>query len=196
MERDLPRTHRVPVGFTMQALLEPSLTCAPGGWMRRAGSPGSHRALSSLLSPSAAAPAPPRPARPPAQNRKGKEVISTVSGSPEKLPSSEGAGGIPGAGDKSKPGESGRPAAPGPAAFCVCHFPDSAEHVSCGCHAAGRRGAVGSSRPGPGWQGGGLGVGGAPATTSLPVPVPPLPRWPLPVPTDLRPGTLLMKSCS
>lgn len=109
---------------------------------------------------------PPRPARPPAQNRKGKEVISTVSGSPEKLPSSEGAGGIPGAGDKSKPGESGRH--PRPAAFCVCHFPDSAEHVSCGCHAAGCRGAVGSSWPGPrlpsgpGWQGRRLGVRGGP----------------------------------
>ena len=50
----------------------------------------------------------PRPspwaARPPAQNRKGKEVISIGSGSPEKLPSSEWAGGIPGAGDQIKAG--------------------------------------------------------------------------------------------
>lgn len=91
---------------------------------------------------------PPRPARPPAQNRRGKEVVSTVSGSPEKLPSSEGAGGIPGAGGESKPGESCRPPPPA-AAFCVCHFPESAEHVSCGRHAAGCRGAVGSPWPGP-----------------------------------------------
>lgn len=60
----------------------------------------------------------PRPspwaARPPAQNRKGKEVISIVSGSPEKLPSSEWAGGIPGAGDQIKAGPArAAPTAPG-----------------------------------------------------------------------------------
>lgn len=64
----------------------------------------------------------PRPspwaARPPAQNRKGKEVISIVSGSPEKLPSSEWAGGIPGAGDQIKAGPRERPPPP-PALACL-----------------------------------------------------------------------------
>lgn len=56
------------------------------------------------------------------------------------------------------------PTAPG----CLLRvsLPDSAEHVSCGCHAAGHRGAVGSSwrgprlPSGPGRQGGSPGWGG------------------------------------
>lgn len=73
--------------------------------------------LSCLLPP----PPFPRAARPPAQNRKGKEVISIVSGSPEKLPSSEWAGGIPGAGDQIKAGPArAAPTAPGARLPSVC----------------------------------------------------------------------------
>lgn len=122
--------------------------------------PRAPTAASSLLS--RLPPPPPRPARPPARNRKGKEVISTVSGSPEKLPSSEGAAGFL----ELETNQSHRERrAPPAAALCVCHFPDSAEHVSCGCHAAGHLGAVGSSwlrprlRSAQGWQAGGGGAG-------------------------------------
>lgn len=128
------------------------------GWP--AGSPGSTAAWQLVIR---LPPPPPRPARPPAQNRTGKEVISTVSGSPEKLPSSEGAAGSLEL-ETNQSRESA--AAPPAAAFCVCHFPDSAEHVSCGCHAAGHRGAVGSSWLRPrllsarGWQAGPAGRAG------------------------------------
>jgi hypothetical protein len=76
---------------------------------------------------------------------KERKLFPQSAGSREKLPSSEGAGGIPGAGGQIKARLSTRvaPTAPSLDAFSVCHFPDSAEHVSCGCHAAGCRGAVG-----------------------------------------------------
>ena len=79
--------------------------------------------------------------------------------------------------NQSRPHESG-PHRPRPwPAVAVCHFPDSAEHVFCGCHAAGRRGAVGSSWPGPrppsGRDGGAGGRGSGRARAQGPLPIPP-----------------------
>lgn len=86
-----------------------SLLCTERGWRRLLGCPGLRTGCCAptmhlaACHPVCCCPAPPLPpARPPAQNRKGKEVISIVSGSPEKLPFSEGAGGIPGAGNQIK----------------------------------------------------------------------------------------------
>lgn len=80
-----------------------------------------------LPPPAPSPPSPPLPLhpppRPPAQNRKGKEVISTGSGSPaEKLSSSEGAAGFLELETKSKPGPRARaaPTAPGPQLPSVC----------------------------------------------------------------------------
>ena len=84
---------------------------------------------------------------------------------------------------KSKPARERGPRGPGARLPSGCRFPDSAEHVFCGCHAAGRRGAVGSSWPGPrlpsGPDGGAGGRGSGRARAHGPLPIPP-PAVPLP----------------
>lgn len=140
----------------------------------------------------------PRPspwaARPPAQNRKGKEVISILSGSPEKLPSSEWAGGIPGAGDQIKAGPArAAPTAPGPGLPSLCVI-SLIQQNTCSAvatlQAAGELwGAPGPApgRPRAGRRGGRPGGQGGHVPTA-PF-LSPLPLWPLPAARRAAPAS-------
>ena len=108
---------------------------------------------------------------------------------------------------KSKPARERGPRRPGARLPSGCRFPDSAEHVFCGCHAAGRRGAVGSSWPGPrlpsgrkaGREAGGQGghVPTAPFLSPLPLCLCLRPgEQPLLVPPSARLSSLLFKAAS
>lgn len=121
----------------------------------------------------------PPPGHPPKIEKERKLFPQAAAAQPEKLPSSEGAAGFLELETKSKPGPGAKVAPTAPSCLLRVSLPDSAEHVSCGCHAAGHRGAVGSAwrgprlPSGPGRQGGSPGMGRARATAFLPL----LPSW-------------------